>query len=453
MKAKILVADDETSHRQMIEAVLAAEGYEVTQAEDGQAAISAVEDRFYDLVIMDVRMPNVDGIQALQKIKQISPDIPVIIMTAYASVGSAVDALKSSAYDYLIKPLDIDELKILVDKALRHHQLEQENLYLKERLSDRFDFSNIIGRSPSMTRLFETVALVAPSEATALIVGESGTGKELIANAIHQNSPRKDRPFIIVNCAALPETLLESELFGHEKGAFTGAITRKQGRFQLAHNSSIFLDEIAEMAPATQAKILRVLQEREFEPVGSTQTIKVDTRVIAATNKNLEEEIQAGRFREDLYYRLNVVTVDVPPLRQRREDIPLLADFFLKQYAQKNRRLIKGFTPRATDLLMRYEWPGNVRELENIIERAVIMSRGEMITPLEFPNDLQNLDEALKESRIDLTPGRSLKEVEKVLILRTLEETGGNRTHAARILGISRRTLQLKLKEYGINPP
>lgn len=453
MKAKILVADDETSHRQMIEAVLAAEGYEVTQAEDGQAAISAVEDRFYDLVIMDVRMPNVDGIQALQKIKQISPDIPVIIMTAYASVGSAVDALKSSAYDYLIKPLDIDELKILVDKALRHHQLEQENLYLKERLSDRFDFSNIIGRSPSMTRLFETVALVAPSEATALIVGESGTGKELIANAIHQNSPRKDRPLIIVNCAALPETLLESELFGHEKGAFTGAITRKQGRFQLAHNSSIFLDEIAEMAPATQAKILRVLQEREFEPVGSTQTIKVDTRVIAATNKNLEEEIQAGRFREDLYYRLNVVTVDIPPLRQRREDIPLLADFFLKQYAQKNRRLIKGFTPRATDLLMRYEWPGNVRELENIIERAVIMSRGEMITPLEFPNDLQNLDEALKESRIDLTPGRSLKEVEKVLILRTLEETGGNRTHAARILGISRRTLQLKLKEYGINPP
>ncbi len=453
MKAKILVADDETSHRQMIEAVLAAEGYEVTQAEDGQAAISAVEDRFYDLVIMDVRMPNVDGIQALQKIKQISPDIPVIIMTAYASVGSAVDALKSSAYDYLIKPLDIDELKILVDKALRHHQLEQENIYLKERLSDRFDFSNIIGRSPSMTRLFETVALVAPSEATALIVGESGTGKELIANAIHQNSPRKDRPLIIVNCAALPETLLESELFGHEKGAFTGAITRKQGRFQLAHNSSIFLDEIAEMAPATQAKILRVLQEREFEPVGSTQTIKVDTRVIAATNKNLEEEIQAGRFREDLYYRLNVVTVDLPPLRQSREDIPLLADFFLKQYAEKNRRLIKGFTPRATDLLMRYGWPGNVRELENIIERAVIMSRGEMITPLEFPNDLQNLDEALKESRIDLTPGRSLKEVEKVLILRTLEETGGNRTHAARILGISRRTLQLKLKEYGINPP
>ena len=453
MSIKILVADDESSHRQMIEAVLTAEGYEVTQAEDGQAAISAVEEKFYDLVIMDVRMPNVDGIQALQKIKQISPDIPVIIMTAYASVGSAVEALKSSAYDYLIKPLDIDELKILVAKALRFHQLEQENIYLKERLNDRFDFSNIIGRSPSMTKLFETVALVAPSAATVLIAGESGTGKELIANAIHQNSPRKDQPFIKVNCAALPETLLESELFGHEKGAFTGAIARKQGRFQLAHNSSIFLDEVAEMAPATQAKILRVLQEREFEPVGSTQTIKVDTRVIVATNKNLEKEIQEGRFREDLYYRLNVVTVDVPPLRQRREDIPLLADFFLKQYAEKNRRPIEGFTPRATDLLMRHDWPGNVRELENIIERAVIMARGEMITPMEFPIDLQNLDEDLKASRIDLTPGRSLKEVEKVVILRTLEEVEGNRTHAARILGISRRTLQLKLKEYGINPP
>ncbi len=453
MKTRILVVDDESSHRKMIEAVLAEEGYEIDQADNGQAAIDAIEERFYDLVIMDIRMPKVGGIDALKKIKMLSPAIPIIIMTAYASVGSAVDALKAGAYDYLTKPLDIEELKLLVAKALRHQQLEQENIFLKERLNDRFDFSNIIGRSPSIIRLFETVALVAPTEATVLIAGESGTGKELIANAIHQNSPRKNSPFIKVNCAALPETLLESELFGHEKGAFTGAIARKQGRFQLAHHSSIFLDEIAEMAPATQAKILRVLQEREFEPVGSTQTIKVDTRIIAATNKNLEDEIRKGRFREDLYYRLNVVTVDVPSLRQRKEDIPLLADFFLKPYAKKNRRVINGFTPRATDLLMRYDWPGNVRELENVIERAVIMARGEMITPLEFPVDLQDLDGELKDSRVDLTPGKSLKEVEKVMILRTLEETGGNRTHAARILGISRRTLQLKLKEYGINPP
>jgi two-component system response regulator HydG len=451
MKPKVLVVDDEPSHRQMIEAVLSAEGYEVQQADDGQSAIAAIEKKFYNLVIMDVRMKQVGGIEALKEIKKISPGIPIIIMTAYASVGTAVDALKSGAYDYLTKPLDIEELKILVAKALRYRELEQENIHLKERLNDRFDFSNIIGRSPAMSKLFETMALVTPSEATVLIAGESGTGKELIVNAIHQNSPRGEKPLIKVNCAALPETLLESELFGHEKGAFTGAIARKQGRFQLAHKSSIFLDEIAEMAPATQAKILRVLQEREFEPLGSTQTIKVDTRIIAATNRNLEEEIQQGRFREDLYYRLNVVTVEVPPLRQRREDIPVLADFFLKQYAEKNRRLIKGFTPRATDLLMRYDWPGNVRELENIIERSVIMARGETITPLEFPNDLQELDEELKATQIDLRPGRSLKEVEKDMIIRTLEETGGNRTHAAKILGISRRTLQLKLKEYGIN--
>jgi two-component system response regulator HydG len=452
MKPRILVVDDESSHRQMIEAVLSAEGYEISQADDGQTAIVAVEDRFYDLVIMDIRMPKISGIEALKKIKAISPGIPIIIMTAYASVGNAVEALKSGAYDYLIKPLDIEELKILVVKALRFRQLEQENVYLKERLNDRFDFSRILGRSPAMNSLFETMALVAPSEATVLIVGDSGTGKELIASAVHQNSPRKDRPLIKVNCAALPETLLESELFGHEKGAFTGAIARKQGRFQLAHKSSIFLDEIAEMAPATQAKILRVLQEREFEPVGSSQTFKVDTRIIAATNKNLEEEIKAGRFREDLYYRINVVTLVVPPVRERREDIPLLADFFLKQYAEKNNRLIKGFTPRAVDLLMRYDWPGNVRELENVVERAVIMARGDMITPLEFPDVLQDLDEEAKASPLALTAGRSLKEVEKVMILRTLEETGGNRTHAARILGISRRTLQLKLKEYGINP-
>jgi two-component system response regulator HydG len=452
MKAKILVVDDEAAHRQMIEAVLGAEGYEIQQAADGQAALTAIEERFYDLVVMDIRMPEMGGIEALKEIKAISPAIPIIIMTAYASVGTAVEALKAGAYDYLTKPLDIEELKILVAKALRFHQLEQDNIYFKERLNDRFDFSNILGRSPAMKQLFETMALVAPSEATVLIVGESGTGKELIANAVHQNSPRKDRPLIKVNCAALPETLLESELFGHEKGAFTGAIARKQGRFQLAHRSSIFLDEIAEMAPATQAKILRVLQEREFEPVGSSQTIKVDCRVIAATNKNLEEQIHAGRFREDLYYRINVVLLPVPALRERREDIPLLADFFLKQYAEKNQRAIEGFTPRAVDLLMRYDWPGNVRELENVVERAVIMSRGEMITPLEFPADLQKLDTELAAVPVEVTPGRSLKEVEKALILQTLEQTGGNRTHAAKILGISRRTLQLKLKEYGINP-
>ena len=451
MKTKILVVDDEPSHRQMLEAVLTADGYEVQQANDGQEAINSVEERFYDLILMDVRMSRVSGIEALKKIKELSPGIPVIIMTAYASVSTAVDALKSGAYDYLTKPLDIEELKILVSKALRQRQLEQENVYLRERLGDRFDFSNIIGRSSAMRDLFETVALVAPTEATVLIVGESGTGKELIANAIHQNSPRKDRPFIKVNCAALPETLLESELFGHEKGAFTGALARKQGRFQLAHSGSIFLDEIGEMSPTTQTKILRVLQEREFEPLGGTQTVKVDTRVVAATNKNLEEEIQEGRFREDLYYRVNVVTLEVPCLRERREDVSLLTDFFLKQYAEKNQRFIKGFTPRATDLLMRHGWPGNVRELENVVERAVIMARGDVISQTELPDTLRELNAEEEEVGIDLTPGRSLKEMEREMILRTLEEAGGNRTRSAEILGISRRTLQLKLKEYGIN--
>jgi len=449
MKPKILIVDDDYAHRKMLEAVLSAQGYEIRQAEDGQTAITAVEKRFYDLILMDVRMTLVGGIEALKRIKEISPGIPVIIMTAYASVSTSVEALKSGAYDYLTKPLDIDELKILINKALRHQQLEKENIYLREQLKDRFDFSKIIGQSSAMRKLLETIAIVAPTEATVLITGESGTGKELIANAIHLNSPRRDKPLIKVNCAALPEALLESELFGHEKGAFTGALTRRQGRFQLAHKGSIFLDEIAEMAPSTQAKILRVLQEREFEPVGSSNTVRVDTRVITATNKNLKEEIKEGHFREDLFYRINVVTLSVPPLRERREDIPLLADFFLKQYAVKNRRLIKGFTPLATDLLMRYDWPGNVRELANMVERSVIMARGDMITPDEFSDTLRALDPELLKSEIGLAPGRSLKDVEKEMILMTLKDTEGNRTHAAKILGISRRTLQLKLKEYG----
>jgi len=451
MKPKILVVDDEATHRKMIDTVLSAEGYEIHQAGDGRSAVAEVEKQFFDLILMDIRMGPMDGMEALKRIKEISPGILVVLMTAYASVGTAVEALRAGAHDYLLKPLDIEELKILVEKALHHRKLEQENLLLKERLGDHLRFHHIIGQSRPMLQLFETMALVAPSEATVLITGESGTGKELIAGAIHQNSPRKDRPLIKVNCAALPEPLLESELFGHEKGAFTGAVSRKQGRFQLAHKASIFLDEIGEMPPTTQVKILRVLQEREFEPVGSTQTLQVDIRVIAATNKNLKEEIEAGRFREDLFYRLNVVTLQVPPLRERREDILLLADFFLKRYAEKNHRHIKGFSPKATDLLMRHTWPGNVRELENVVERAVILAREEIITPDNFPTALRDMDTSAAELDLDLSPGKSLKEMERRMILRTLEETGGNRTHTADILGISRRTLQLKLKEYGIN--
>ena len=451
MTPKILIVDDETAHCQMLEAVLKAEKYATQRAQDGQSAIEAVKERFYDLILMDIRMNRVGGIEALKKIKEISPDIPILMMTAYASVDTAVQAMRSGAYDYLTKPLDIDELKILVAKALRHHQLEKENIFLKEQLGSRFDFSNIIGRSSTMKELLETVAMVAPSEATVLILGESGTGKELIANAIHQNSPRSSHPFIKVNCAALPETLLESELFGHEKGAFTGAVNRRQGRFHLAHKGSILLDEIAEMSMATQSKILRVLQEREFEPIGSPETIKVDTRIITATNKNLQGEVKAKRFREDLYYRINVVNLTVPSLRERRDDIPLLVDFFLKRYAKKNNRNLKGFTPKAMDLLMRYDWPGNIRELENVVERSVIMMRGDFITPEEFPGALKSLDPEYEQISAEMLSGKSLKEMEKAMIMRTLQETDGNRTRAAEILGISRRNLQLKLKEYGVN--
>ncbi len=450
IRPHILVVDDDAAHLQMLDAVLSAEGFDITHAGDGREAVNAVEARFYDLVLMDIRMNRMGGIEALKLIRGISPGIPVIIMTAYASVNTAVDALKSGAFDYLTKPLDIDELKIHVNKALRHFKLEVENRLLKERISERFDFPKIIGRSASMVEMFETLSLVAPSDATVLLLGESGTGKELVANAIHENSARKAQPFIKINCAALPETLLESELFGHEKGAFTGAVARKQGRFRQAHAGSIFLDEIAEMPPTTQAKILRVLQEQEFEPLGSTQTVKVDIRVIAATNRVLEEEIESGRFREDLYYRLNVVSLRIPPLRERREDVPFLADHFLKIYAEKNHRLIKGFTPRARDLMMRYSWPGNIRELENAIERAVILTRGEVITLEHLPETIRSLNGEKGEEGIDIAAGQTIREMEKQMILRTLDETGGNRTRTADILGISRRTLQLKLKRYGI---
>jgi two-component system response regulator HydG len=451
MDTKILVVDDDQAHRQMLNVVLSAEGYEVHQAADGAQAVALVEDQFFDIVLMDIRMKRMDGIEAQKRIKKISPGVIVIMMTAYASVNTAVEAIKSGAYDYLTKPIDIEELNLFLNKAIHHNRVEKENLYLKEQINQRFDFSNIIGSSSVMKALFDTISLVAPTDATVLILGESGTGKELIANAIHQNSPRKGNPLIKVNCAALPETLLESELFGHEKGAFTGATAHKQGRFHSAHKGSILLDEIAEMSPQTQAKILRVLQEREFEPVGSTKTIQVDTRIIAATNQNLETKIKAGQFREDLYYRLNVVQLEIPPLNRRRDDIPLLTDLFIKRYSKKNHKLMQGIDPLALDLLMRYAWPGNVRELENVIERAVIMTHDNYISASDLPGTIYDKKVDSEVSLPEIFPGITLKEVEKKMIIRTLEDNNGNRTRTAAVLGISRRTLQLKLKEYGIN--
>jgi two-component system response regulator HydG len=449
-RARILVVDDEESHRIMLRAVLQEEGYQVAEAADGPDAIRAVEQEPFDLILLDIRMTTMDGIETLTEIRKVSPFVPVLMMTAYASVKTAVEALKAGAFEYLTKPLDIEELKILMEKALEHYHLREENLALRERLGDRFDFSKIIGKSEKMKELFDLLAQVAPTDATVLILGESGTGKELVANAIHHNSPRATQPFIKVACAALPETLLESELFGHEKGAFTGAIARKEGRFQLAHRGAILLDEVGEMSATTQAKILRVLQEKEFEPLGSTRVVKVDVRVIAATNKDLEKEIREGRFREDLFYRLNVVPVSLPPLRERKEDILALASHFLSIYREKNKKELREISGKALDLLVRYDWPGNIRELENCIERAVVIARGEIIAPADLPPQIQALSSEKEDSEVRFPSGISLQEVEKALILRTLEDTGGNRSRAAEILGINRRTLQMKLKEYGM---
>lgn len=452
-KAKILVVDDEPSQRKMLQANLSLDGYDVYEADDGKTAISRVSEEFFDLILMDNRMSQLDGIEALKQIKKISPGIPVIIITAYASVETAVEALQSGAHDYLTKPLDIDELRIKVQQTLEFWRLKEENILQKRRIENLFDASRIIGRSQKMRQVLETVAMVAPTEASVLILGESGTGKELIANALHQGSSRCDRRFIKINCAALPETLLESELFGHERGAFTGAVGRKPGRFELADGGTIFLDEIGEMTFSTQAKLLRVLQEREFEPLGSTRSVKVDIRVISASNRDLKDEVKKGNFREDLFYRLNVVPINLPPLRERKEDIPLLIDHFLQIYNEKNSRRLKGFHPRALDAMMRYSWPGNIRELENVVERAVILTMDEYVSYSELPESIsgETANTIPTTSRAGIAPGMTIRELEKELILVTLEHNDGNRTRSAGFLGITRRTLQNKLKEYGID--
>lgn len=449
-KKKVLIVDDDQSHRLMLKINMVEKGYEVFEADDGGRAIELVKKDFFDLIIMDIKMKNVDGISALKQIKDLSPSIPVMIMTAHSSVKTAVEALKLGASEYFVKPLDLDAVCHSVAKAFDYLELQTENKTLKERLKKDFEISSIIGKSKSMRDLFEVIALSAPSDATILILGESGTGKELIANAVHQNSYRGDKPFVKINCAALPENLLESELFGHEKGAFTGAVSKRQGRFELADGGTLFLDEIGDMTLSTQAKILRVLQEGEFERVGGDTTLKVDARIIAATNKDLELEVDEGNFRKDLFFRLSVVPITLPPLRKRKLDIPLLAEHFLKRYAEKNNRLIRGFTPEAIDKLMRYDWPGNIRELENVIERTVIMSKENLITHEAIPISLKSSSDPLEEQAAEVFVGRSIRAVEKELIMKTLEKTGKNITRASELLGISRRTLHNKIKEYEI---
>lgn len=452
-KASILIVDDDTAHRTMLKALLDGWGYETFEADDGAVAIESVHGRHFDIILMDVRMLKVSGLEALEKIKKINPAIPVIIMTAYASVETAVSALKAGAYDYLTKPLDFDTLKLTLERSMEHILLKEENRMLKESLGKNFDTQNIIGQSNAMKNVLEKVKQVAPSEATVMITGESGTGKELIAGAIHFNSPRKDGPFIKINCAAITETLLESELFGHEKGAFTGADRRKEGKFYLANGGSLFLDEVSEMPLTMQVKLLRVLQEREITRVGGEDVIKIDVRLIVATNKNLQKLMQNGSFREDLYYRLNVVNLEVPPLSKRKEDIPLLAQHFLNIFSEKNRKQIKGFTPKAMDHLIQYAWPGNVRELMNLIERGVVLSQSNYLDEIDLPilkgSSLETSDQNLSGTGRDEV---SLDKVEKDAILKTLEREGGNKSATARKLGITRKTLHKKLKKYGVMP-
>ncbi len=453
-KNTVLVVDDDLAHRTMLKTLTSGWGYEVSEAEDGEAAIEAVHGKPFDLVLMDIRMIHVSGIEALEQIKSFNPAIPVILMTAYASVETAVEALKKGAYDYLTKPLDFDELRLAMARAMEHSRLKEENRLLKESLGKHFDRGSFIGRSQAMMKLLETAAQVAPSEATVLITGESGTGKEMIAGSIHVNSTRREGPFVKINCAAITETLLESELFGHEKGAFTGADRRKEGKFRQADGGTIFLDEVSEMSLAMQVKLLRVLQEREITRVGGNDVIRVDVRVVAATNRDLIDEIARGRFREDLYYRLNVVTLHVPPLRERKEDVPLLAQHFLKIFSERNRKTISGFTPQAMDRLLRYAWPGNVRELMNTVERAVVLARSEYLDEEDLspvfrdpiPEEASPADGLSLEALENLP----LDGVEKATILRVLEQTRGNKSEAARRLGITRRTLHQKLKKYGV---
>lgn len=434
----ILVVDDDISHCTILQALLRGWGYRVALANNGLQALEKVREKVFDLVLCDIRMAEMDGIETLKEIKTFNPSIPVLIMTAYSSVDTAVEALKSGALDYLIKPLDFDKLQLTLSEALAHTRLSESSV--TETPAAQF---GMVGDSPAMRALLNNITLVAPSDATVLIHGESGTGKELVARALHASSARSRRPLVILNCAALNESLLESELFGHEKGAFTGADKRREGRFVEADGGTLFLDEIGDISPLMQVRLLRAIQEREVQRVGSNQTLSVDVRLIAATHRDLAEEVSAGRFRQDLYYRLNVVTIDMPPLRHRREDIPQLVRYFLQRYAERNRKAVQGFTPQAMDLLIHYAWPGNIRELENAVERAVVLLTGEYISERELPLAIAGTPVADAPHGDDSI--QPLVEVEKEAILAALERTGGNKTEAARRLGITRKTLLAKL--------
>jgi DNA-binding NtrC family response regulator len=445
---RILVVDDEANARTALAELLREEGFDVETAADAFKALGKCEAFAPYVVITDLKMPGMDGVELVKKLRVMEDAPALIVMTAFSAVESAIEVMRAGADDYLTKPLNFDELLVVLDKVLATQALRRETAQLRRRVRDRVAPGNMVGASPPMQRVFEIVDQVAPSRATVLITGESGTGKELVANALHQRSPRAGGPFIKLHCAALAESLLESELFGHEKGAFTGAMTRKEGRFSLADGGTLFLDEIGEISMALQVKLLRFLQEHEFERVGGTQTIRVDVRVIAATNRDLKEEIARGRFREDLFYRLNVVNIETPPLRERRSDIPAIARFFLDRYARENGKLIEAIAPQALELLVAYDWPGNVRELENAIERAVVLATGTQLEARQLPPSVR----PVAPKGMPAIPGATMAELERYAIVETLKAAGGSTSKAAELLGISPRTIQYRLHEYQAAP-
>ncbi len=442
--ARLLVADDDPGLRESLERTLTREGYHVILASDGRAALERVQAGGIDLIVTDLKMPGLTGLELLRAAKAIAPDVDVILLTAFGTVEEAVKAMKDGAYDFLTKPFRREQLLKLVDKALERRALIEKNKALQQRLDDLLSSGAVVGGSPAFRRMMALVDQVADSSATVLIQGESGTGKELVARAIHDRSARRGKAFVAVNCAALPETLLESELFGYEKGAFTGAAGRKEGRFELADGGTLFLDEVADLSVVTQPKILRVLQEGEFERLGGTRTISVNVRIVAASNQNLAGMVKDKRFREDLYYRLNVITIHVPPLRDRREDIRVLAHHFLRVYAAKNNRKLEGLTDEAIRRLEAYAWPGNVRELENVVERSVVLARGAQVEAGDLPDDVNGTKAPPRDAILELI-GTPLADVEQRLLNETLRITGGNKTQAAKLLGIDVRTVARKL--------
>lgn len=453
---RILVVDDEKSMRDFLEILLQKEGYQVVTAARGKRALEVLQDGPVDLVITDIRMPSMDGIDVLEEVKAHCPQVPVLMITAYAEAETAVEAMKKGAYDYIIKPFKVDELKLIIRNALEKKHLEEENTLLKREILERGEFLQIVWSSEKMQPVFEIIRKVADSRSTVLITGESGTGKELVARAIHAYSSRKDKPFVTVNCSAMPETLLESELFGHVKGAFTGAEHHKKGLLELADGGTFFLDEIGTTPLSIQVKLLRVLQEREFKQVGGVQDIKVDVRVIAATNQDLDQAVASGQFREDLFYRLDVITVEIPPLRERREDISLLADHFLTKYCLEAGKIVKRFDPEAVKFLKSYPWPGNVRELENVVERAVALESGDMILPTSLPDKLRQTEPGPSGGMPKLTTDgldleKTLDTLEKEILIKALEKSDGVKSRAAELLHLSFRSLRYRLKKHDLD--